>query len=147
MKTITKNSELLPGYVKLIVIPTSNIVSIESNQVNVISNNNVYLIQCSIDSINHEARHIENENGKFYEHTVSARLQGYNNNNDSALSEISVPNVVLLLLTDENTWIRLGDKENALSFTGDFNTDKPGYDIMFVGELPYKSMPNIAQSF
>ncbi|MGE4568028.1 MAG: hypothetical protein AB7C90_02460 [Bacteroidales bacterium] len=147
MKTISKNSDLLPGYVKLIAIPVWNISSIAANRVNVISNNDVYFFQCSIDSIHHDAKQIEGDHGPYFEHSVTATIQGYNDQAEGYLNSIQASPVVLLMQQDDASWIRLGDTECALVLTRDFTTQKPGYDISFTGELTYKSMPNETQSF
>ncbi len=147
MQTVTKQSDMLPGYVKLIVIPVRNISSIADNLVNVISYDDVFLIQSSIESLHHTAKQIDGEQGKYYEHSVSAVLHGYTHAIADQLEDLSIGPVVVLMQTDDASWIRLGETDNALSFTADFDTERPGYDILITGELPYKSMPNEEQIF
>lgn len=146
MKTITKNSNQLPGHIKLIAIPVWNINSIINGNVNVKSNDDVFLIECSHDTLNHDAKLEDTDNGKFYTHDVSAVLQGENDTNDY-LDLLSRNTNVLLMQTDNGSWIRVGDLDNGLSLTFNYSSEKPGYNISFTGELLYKSKPNSVPAY
>lgn len=147
MKTISKFSDLLPGYVQLIVIPTQNISAIAQNTVNVISNDDVFLIQASNDSISHEAPMAENDHGKYFDHLVTATLQGYGKDQEDEIKSIYSGYVVLLMQTDDASWIRLGSTENPMNLIIDFSSAKPGFNLQFSGQLPYKSMPNVIPDY
>lgn len=141
MKTILKNSDQLPGLVKIIAIPTGNIASIVGNVITVLSDNEVYLLQASIDSVQHNAVLTDDDNGKFFAHTVSAVLHGRDEVSDQYLQQIAMGYSVVLLQKDDASWYRIGDKENAMSLLFNFDTSRPGYTLEFSGALSYKSAP------
>jgi len=141
MKTISKNSDQLPGLVKIIVIPTGNIASIVGNVITVLSKDEVYLLQASYDSVQHNAVLTDDDNGKFFAQTVSAVLHGRDNVSDGYLQQIAMGYSVVLLQRDDTTWYRLGDKDNAMSLLMDYGTMRPGYELEFSGALSYESAP------
>lgn len=139
--TINKLSDLLPGYINLFVIPVSNIVA-TGNEIEVFSLDDVFQIQASVDSIHHEVTHINDENGSYFQHQVTATLQGYSTENASKLERCANTPVILRMQRDDGNFIRLGDKTNALVFTAPFSSTKPGYDLLFTGEFDYEFQPN-----
>lgn len=140
MKILSKNSDQIAGLIKIICIPAWNIAAISGLQVSVISNDKVFMLQCAIDSLHHQAELIENENGKFFQHDISGFLPGDKAENDPYLNLLSIAPVILLTQTDDGSWVRIGDSEHALSFTYQYSTKSPGYDLSFKGDLIYKSM-------
>lgn len=139
--TINKNADRLPAYISLFVIPVWNVLA-TNTKIEVISLDDVYQVQASIDSIHHEATHINDENGSYYQHQVTATLQGYSIDSASKLAKCLMSPVVLMMQRDDGGYIRLGDYDNALTFTAPFSSVKPGYDLLFVGELAYEFQPN-----
>ncbi len=142
MKTISKNSDQLAGIVKLIAIPVGVITSILSGSVNVSDNDSVYLINCSIDSIQHEDKITDDDNGKFHAHRVTGVIHGSDTVSSAYLNILAATYLVLLLQTDNGSWVRIGEKTNAMSLIWNYSSIRPGYEIEFTGNLTTEALQN-----
>jgi len=88
----------------------------------------------------------DEDNGTYYDHQVTAFVPGEHESN-SEFDDLARHYVVLLLQTDNGSWIRLGDKSYPLKFLPKYSTQKPGYDLLFTGQLLYKSQPNVVPAY
>lgn len=128
---IKKSIDQLPGALSIWAIPLSNIDILTDNIIRVKDINNVVKIKPSAESGHHIAPRRSSRAGKYFEHQVTFFIQGKANEPNTLLQKTEKYKLFITLLQNENgAWQRIGDKHEPCTITGEFSTQRPGYEFI-----------------
>lgn len=138
MSAISKQLNQLSGFLELIAVPLSNIVSIESNVLYCHNLESNHVPDCTRETIALSIEATKSAPGNLFDIQVSGFLRGSSEGNGQLLESMLQHRFIVVLRNQEGSYIRVGSETKGLLFTWQFAPAPQaegsiGYQLNFKG--------------